>query len=176
MMGEEKPIGRNAKRNCKKHELTNNERSAVLQALLERSTDRVLKRGAIKQVADELNVAAERLGLQIELVCQPPNSPDLNVLDLGYFNAIQSIQHQQAPNNVDQLIEAVEESFNKLQKSKLNNTFLSLQLAMEQVILVDGDNNYKLRHMSKEKLEREGKLEVSITISDELQQKLLLLK
>lgn len=114
--------------------------------------------------------------MQIELVCQPPNSPDLNVLDLGYFNAIQSIQHQQAPNNVDQLIEAMEESFNKLQKSKLNNTFLSLQLAMEQVILVDGDNNYKLRHMSKEKLEREGKLEVSITISDELQQKLLLLK
>ena len=29
------------------------------------------------------------LNLNIELVFQPPNSPDLNVLDLGHFNSIQ---------------------------------------------------------------------------------------
>ncbi|KAG2996023.1 hypothetical protein PC129_g3865 [Phytophthora cactorum] len=32
--------------------------------------------------------AAAELGLSIELCCQPPNSPDLNRLDLGLFSAI----------------------------------------------------------------------------------------
>ena len=33
-------------------------------------------------------------GLSVELVCEPPQSPDLNVLELGYFAAIQSLQQQ----------------------------------------------------------------------------------
>ena len=35
--------------------------------------------------------------LNVDLVFQPPNSPDLNVLDLGFFNTIQSIQYQYEP-------------------------------------------------------------------------------
>ena len=33
-----------------------------------------------------------RFCFEIGLYCQPPNSPDLNVLNLGVFNALQSIQ------------------------------------------------------------------------------------
>ena len=33
-------------------------------------------------------------GWNITFQCQPPNSPDLNVLDLGYFNSIQALQHK----------------------------------------------------------------------------------
>ncbi|KAH9132626.1 hypothetical protein LEN26_007348 [Aphanomyces euteiches] len=32
----------------------------------------------------------------IEVTNQPPNSPDYNVLDLGYFNSIQSLQQKSA--------------------------------------------------------------------------------
>ena len=32
--------------------------------------------------------AASLLGSNIELECRSPNSPDLNVLDLGFFNSI----------------------------------------------------------------------------------------
>ncbi|GJQ67041.1 hypothetical protein Trydic_g21946 [Trypoxylus dichotomus] len=39
---------------------------------------------------------------------QPPNSPDWNVLDLGVFNAIQSLQHQTPSKTLDQLIDCVE--------------------------------------------------------------------
>ena len=53
----------------------------------------------------------ERLGLNIELFNLPPNSSDLNVLDLGYFNIIQSLQHKMGPVNVDDIIQAVEDSF-----------------------------------------------------------------
>lgn len=37
--------------------------------------------------------AASQQGFNIHLVQQPPNSPDLNVNDLGWFRAIQSLQH-----------------------------------------------------------------------------------
>ena len=33
-------------------------------------------------------------GFSFHLVQQPPNSPDMNVLDLGFFMSIQSLQHQ----------------------------------------------------------------------------------
>ena len=42
--------------------------------------------------------------LDISLTCQPPNSPDFNVLDLGFFNAIQSLQHQNHPKSIDDLV------------------------------------------------------------------------
>ena len=33
--------------------------------------------------------AAQADGWDIRLMCQPPNSPDLNILDLGFFAARQ---------------------------------------------------------------------------------------
>jgi hypothetical protein len=43
-------------------------------------------------------------GFHIRLRKQPPNNPNFNVLDLGFFNAIQSLQHQHAPKRIDDLI------------------------------------------------------------------------
>ncbi|XP_039118935.1 uncharacterized protein LOC120255103 [Dioscorea cayenensis subsp. rotundata] len=36
-------------------------------------------------------------GLDIHLMNQPANSPDLNVLDLGFLSAIQSLQYKESP-------------------------------------------------------------------------------
>jgi hypothetical protein len=47
----------------------------------------------------------------IELTYQPPNSPDLNVLDLGFFNAIQSLQHQSGAQTIEELVAAMEDAF-----------------------------------------------------------------
>ncbi|XP_047976359.1 uncharacterized protein LOC125218676 isoform X2 [Salvia hispanica] len=38
-------------------------------------------------------------------ICQPPNSPDTNILDLGFFRAIQTLQHEKPCNSVDTLLE-----------------------------------------------------------------------
>ena len=38
--------------------------------------------------------AAKQEGYDIRLICQPPNSPDFNILDLGFFWAIQAIQYK----------------------------------------------------------------------------------
>lgn len=101
-------------------------------------------------------------GLKIRLVCQPPNSPDTNVLDLGFFRAIQSLQHQKAPNMIDELVNAVVTSFNEMEKEKLNDVFLSLQNCLISVMKVQGGNNYKLPHMGKAKLARLGRLPINL--------------
>ncbi|ETV64949.1 hypothetical protein H257_18245 [Aphanomyces astaci] len=46
----------------------------------------------------------------IEVANQPPNSPDFNVLDLGFFNSIQSLQQQKVARSIGELIAAVEEA------------------------------------------------------------------
>ena len=45
---------------------------------------------------DEVNVLTPG---KIEFYAQPPNSPDTNILDLGFFNAIQSAYWSHAPKN-----------------------------------------------------------------------------
>ena len=50
-------------------------------------------------------------GFNINLSCQLPNSPELNVLDLGLFRAVQSLQHQEAPSTIDDLVNAIEKAF-----------------------------------------------------------------
>ena len=44
--------------------------------------------------------AAQADGWDIRLTCQPPNSPDLNVLDLGFFAAIQALFQKSTPNRM----------------------------------------------------------------------------
>jgi len=53
--------------------------------------------------------AAQQDGFDIRLVCQPANSPDFNILDLGFFRAIQSIQYKKVAKTVEGLIPIVQE-------------------------------------------------------------------
>ncbi|GMF46400.1 unnamed protein product [Phytophthora lilii] len=96
---------------------------------------------------------------------QPPNSPDLNCLDLGLFNAIQA--RLRTPRNIDQLIEAVSDSYWELPPAIINAAFLSLQGSMDLCIRDGGGNAFKLPHMAKAKLEREGRLPTSVQCSPE---------
>jgi hypothetical protein len=80
--------------------------------------------------------------MNITLVTQPPNSPNTNVLDLGYFNAIQSLQHRKHTTTVPELVKAVEDSFKELDKQTLNKVFLTHQQCLEQIILCDGGLKY----------------------------------
>ena len=45
----------------------------------------------VRPTDEAFQVAASHNGFNIRLLCQPTNSPDLNVLDLGFFRAIQSL-------------------------------------------------------------------------------------
>jgi hypothetical protein len=53
--------------------------------------------------------AAKQDGFDIRLICQPPNSPDFNVLDLGFFRAIQAIQYKKNAKTIKELVPAVQQ-------------------------------------------------------------------
>ena len=108
-----------------------------------------------------------RDGFSIMFKKQPPNSPDMNVLDFGLFNTIQSVQHQHSPKTIDELISCVSNAFDELRPDKLDNVFLTLQQCMEETMLVKGGNNYKLPHIGKAKLRNNGTLPVSLTCRPE---------
>ncbi|KAE9033316.1 hypothetical protein PR003_g8949 [Phytophthora rubi] len=106
--------------------------------------------------------AARANGCNVELRNQPPNSPDMNCNDLRLFSAVQARQRKERSRTIDELIEAVISSYWELPMRTINAAFLSLQGSMDDCIAQAGDNNYKPRHMKKEKLWREGRLPVSI--------------
>jgi hypothetical protein len=98
---------------------------------------------------DEILNIGHSDGWMIELTNQPPNSPDFNILDLGFFNSIQSLQYQAAPKCIDELINAVEQAFEPLPFDPLAKTFITLQKVFDLSIGLRGSNSYKLPHMHK---------------------------
>ena len=114
-------------------------------------------------------VAAAALnGFNIRLRFQPPNSPDLNVLDLRFFRAIQSLQYQKDARTIDELIQNVEDAFDEMKHETLNKVFLSLQAKMIETLKVGCSNKYKLAHMGKDRLARAGELPVTLTVADDV--------
>lgn len=117
--------------------------------------------------------AASEDGFDIQLMCQPPNSPDLNILDLGFFNAIQSLQHKECPRPIEDLVVAVEKAFDQYRTEKVNHIFLTLQSCMIEIMKVGGMNKYKIPHMRKAVLERNNLLPVQLNCDIELVQNVM---
>jgi hypothetical protein len=117
-----------------------------------------------------LTQAIEDIGLtdKISIYTQPPNSPDLNILDLGLFNALQSEYYDQAPKNEVELITMVEEVYASYDYRKINRLFVTLQTVFNGIIEANGGNDSKLLHMNKDRLEREGTLPVAVTLTAQL--------
>ncbi|XP_021717069.1 uncharacterized protein LOC110684935 [Chenopodium quinoa] len=119
---------------------------------------------------EEFLAATTQQGFNITMKYQPPQSPDLNVLDLGLFNTIQSIQYEHFPNNVDELTEKVEEAFTTFDANANKYIWLSLQSCMTEILKKDGGNNYILQHMKKRLLDRQGILPERLEVPYELVQ------
>jgi len=97
-------------------------------------------------------------GESIVLYNQPSQSPDTNLLDLGFFNAIQSAYYRKSPRTHRDLLRCVQEAHDEFDSNKINRMWLTLMSCYNEIIEIHGDNNYKIPHMSKAKLEREGTL------------------
>jgi len=92
------------------------------------------------------------------LVTQPANSPDLNVNDLGFFNALQSMCHCTTPSNELELVEMAEQTCQDHLCNKINRVWVTLQTAFNNVLDNFGGNQHKMTPMGKEKLEKQGRL------------------
>jgi hypothetical protein len=82
----------------------------------------------------EFVAAAQSDGWDIRLTCQPPNSPDLNVLDLGFIAAIQALFERGTPNNIDEIVATVQKAFDEYPVDRANRIFLTQQGCMKEIM------------------------------------------
>ncbi|XP_021746034.1 uncharacterized protein LOC110711904 [Chenopodium quinoa] len=89
----------------------------------------------------EFMAATTTHGFNIQFVFQPAQSPYLNVLE--------SLQYQSFPNNLDELVTKVQESYEAFNPQVNKYIWLSLQKCMIEILKVEGGNKYKIPHMNK---------------------------
>ncbi|KAF0697191.1 Aste57867_12111 [Aphanomyces stellatus] len=94
--------------------------------------------------------ACESGGWDIRFFNQPPQSPDLNVLDLGFFNAIQALQQQMECKTIEELAAAVELAFAELAPATLDKTFGTLQRVFRACLAAEGGNTYDIPRLKNE--------------------------
>ena len=100
----------------------------------------------------EFNDTLAEQDINAELYTQVANSPDVNLLNLGFFQAIQSFNNVVLKNE-EELIHGVSAAYDNYPQGKLNHTWLTLQSVVNQIILNHGDNDYNIEALSKEELE-----------------------
>ena len=115
--------------------------------------------------AASFSKAVKRTKLNISLYKQPAQSPDLNILDLGFFRAIQSLQQKNPQFNIKNLIGAVENSWNEISPDVLRYNFLSLKSNMAQILEDFGNNGKHTQHMGKKKLDNDNKFPSTISVT-----------
>ncbi|KAK9714134.1 hypothetical protein RND81_06G073900 [Saponaria officinalis] len=104
----------------------------------------------------------------MDLQCQPSNSPDLNVNDLGFFRVIQTLQHEKAPTTVCQLVDVVLKAFYETSDHVLIYVWLSLMYCMNEILIDKGNNKYKLPQVGKVRLSRLGLLPTHVSPNKEV--------
>ena len=72
-----------------------------------------------------------------------------------------------APKNEEELIQSVQHVYTNYPRIRLNWTWLTLQSVFNQIILCNGNNDYNIEHLSKEKLKRTGQLPNVLDVVDE---------
>ena len=105
----------------------------------------------------EFKEAVDEIGLNLTMFTQSPNSPDTNILNLGFFRALQSF-NDDCPVIEEELIKSVEKAYGEYSYHKLNRAWITLQSCWNMIIENDGRNDYKIPHMGKESMEWRGLL------------------
>ena len=151
--------------------------SKLLLAIVEKwpRTDRLSRKIWVQQdgtkshistAGNEFKEALNAQEINAGLYIQAANSPDANLLDLGFFQAIQSFNNV-TPKNEEELIQSVQAAYTNYPRKRLNGTWLTLHSVFNQIIQCNGDNNYNIEHISKEKLEQTGQLPNVLDVVDE---------
>ncbi|ETV90163.1 hypothetical protein H310_15002 [Aphanomyces invadans] len=97
-----------------------------------------LKRGAVSSTAALFGLHRDTVSKSWSN-CSMPSAKlgrvDLNVLDLGFFASIQSLQQKAISRTVDDIIRATLAAFGDLDSMKLEKVFLTFQAVMRKDVL-----------------------------------------
>ena len=94
----------------------------------------------------EFKEVVAKIGRNLTMYRQLPNSPDTNILNLVFFRAIQSFNDDCPANKEEELIKLVEKAYGEYPLHKLNHVWLTLQSCLNMIIENDGGNDYKKNH------------------------------
>ena len=108
------------------------------------------------RINDGPEAAGTADGWNIKLINQPANSPDTNILDLGFSNSIQALQDHTTLNTVDEVIAEVRRVFEQQEPAVLGRVWTTYQSVLQEIMLAKGDNTFKLPHLHKQTAERRG--------------------
>ena len=118
--------------------------------------------GASSDIAEndqEHNLHASKQGMWniCFLETQPAKSPETNVLDLSFFQALQAKQWSLgSETTIDELVAQVLQAFRDFEPRKIDCGFLILQGCLNDMLEVNGrNNNYKIWRMGKQVLFRQ---------------------
>ena len=107
-------------------------------------------------------------GLNIQFVKHPPQSPDLNVLDLGYFHSMKSLNQTKVCHELEDLVSAVVSSYVELDNMKFVNIWMTWKLVMLEIIKVGRYSTCVIPHINKAKLEKEVLVRKEVLIKEDI--------
>ncbi|DAZ97619.1 TPA: hypothetical protein N0F65_002238 [Lagenidium giganteum] len=110
----------------------------------------------------EIHEAGREDGWNISLKAQPAQGPDLNILDLGFFASIRSLQSRTTPKTIDGLIAEVEKAFEEIKPAIAELHVLDTSDRDARRMANDGKNNFNPRHIKKKSLMPSGLLPRSL--------------
>jgi len=90
----------------------------------------------------ELIAKSLELRINVAIREQPPNSPDLNVLDLGIFCALQCRQFRNCLTTLQELINQTRQTYEEFPVKPLNGVWHTLQTVMKEITHCSGGNKY----------------------------------
>ena len=106
-----------------------------------------------------IEAATQHPSFKFHLREQPANSPDTNVLDLGFFCALQTafwkLRHAR---NIDGMIANVEAAWRDYPADKLYFIWLTHMAVMDKILINQGSNDFDIPHVGKERLQQHGDL------------------
>lgn len=109
--------------------------------------------------------ASKYPGRSIEVVTQPAQSPDLNTLDLGFFNSLAHLADDTDPERLSELLDAVEECYWEYDSKTLERVWQAQFNVYNCILAARGDNNFKLPHTGVSKAQRAGELPVRARVN-----------
>ncbi|XP_074293462.1 uncharacterized protein LOC141620510 [Silene latifolia] len=140
----------------------------AIESITKHATKDCLINDIIPAIKAKWPANATRDDFNIHLEFQPPNSPDLNINDLGIFRSLQTLQNDEVASTVEELVGNVHAAFRDHEPMKLNFNYLTLQSVMVEIMKCKGHNSFDIPHMSKESLLRHGILPLNLTVDANL--------
>jgi hypothetical protein len=100
----------------------------------------------------------------IEMVVQPAQSPDLNILDLGFFSSLQRRIDETDPQNLSALLDHVEDCYWSYDRDTLERVWQALFNVYNCILQEKGGNEYLLPHTGVRKRQHAGALETCVAV------------